>query len=283
MPKKIAPPDEASKRSTGRGTTVPAAARSMALFEVFARERRELTKSELARLLDLPESSCSDLLNTLYDLGYVSRTATTRRFYPTGRLLSVATLVSENDPLGIFGIEAASLLSQKVNETCTFGVIENAKAKVLSVYEGTHRLRYVVNVGDRVSLHGTSLGKALLGELSAKERGRVLRLQPLSRLTDSTTTDIAELEREIERDHARGWYQAREEGASGVWSIAIAGMVGSEPVGLSMIGPADRMQENEKQYVDALMEVRTLLFDRDAANKSDEPGARRPRGRPRRS
>src|ERR1700761_1705070 len=30
-------------------TTVPAAARTMALFEAFAREKRELTKSELAR------------------------------------------------------------------------------------------------------------------------------------------------------------------------------------------------------------------------------------------
>jgi Transcriptional regulator len=283
MREKIVPPDERSKRGVGEGTTVPAAARSMALFEVFARERRELTKSELARLMDLPESSCSDLLNTLYDLGYVSRTAASKRYYPTGRLLHAATLISENDPLGLFGNEAASLLGQKVDETCTFGIVDAARTKLLSVYEGAHRLRYVVNVGDRVSLHGTAVGKALLGALPPDERGRVLRLQPLRRLTEATTINVAKLEKEIEEDRTRGWYQAREEGAPGVWSIAISGLVGTMPVGLSMIGPADRMRANEKRYVEAILEVRATLFDRDGSNGSDPMAVRRPRGRPRRN
>ena len=47
-------------------TLVPAAARTMTLLEVFAREKRELSNSDLARLMDLPESSCSDLLHTLH-------------------------------------------------------------------------------------------------------------------------------------------------------------------------------------------------------------------------
>jgi DNA-binding IclR family transcriptional regulator len=282
MRKKIGSTDERLKRGAGEGTTVPAAARSMALFEVFARERRELTKSELARLMDLPESSCSDLLNTLYDLGYVSRTAASKRYYPTGRLLNAATLITENDPLGLFGNEAASLLGQKVDETCTFGIVDGANAKLLSVYEGTHRLRYVVNAGDRVSLHGTALGKAMLGALPAQERAGVLRLQPLRRLTESTTTEVAKLEKEIEKSRARGWYQAREESAADVWSIAISGLVGTTPVGLSMVGPADRMRDNEQRYVDAILEVRATLFERDRNGHLDQ-AAPRPRGRPRRN
>ena len=60
-------------------TLVPAATRTMALFEVFAREKRELSNSELARLMDLPESSCSDLLHTMHEMGYLLRTARSRR------------------------------------------------------------------------------------------------------------------------------------------------------------------------------------------------------------
>ena len=59
---------EPTAPASRRGAVVPAAARTMALFEIFAREKRELSKSEVARLLDLPESSTSDLLNTLFDL-----------------------------------------------------------------------------------------------------------------------------------------------------------------------------------------------------------------------
>src|SRR6218665_775807 len=58
---------------------------------VFARtirpEKRELSNADLARLLDLPESSCSDLLPTLHELGYLLRTGRSRSFYPTARLL----------------------------------------------------------------------------------------------------------------------------------------------------------------------------------------------------
>ncbi|MGN5477112.1 helix-turn-helix domain-containing protein [Cupriavidus basilensis] len=53
---------------------IPAASRAMAVFEVFAREKRELSNSDMARLLSLPESSTSDLLHTLHSLGYLMRT-----------------------------------------------------------------------------------------------------------------------------------------------------------------------------------------------------------------
>jgi len=256
--------DANKNRVTGAvaaGTTVPAAARTLALFEVFARECRELTKSELARLLDLPESSCSDLLNTLHELGYVSRTASTRRFYPTGRLLNVASAISKNDALGLFGAEAVAVLSQRVNETCSFGIIDGERVKILAVHEGEHRLRYVVKVGDRVSVHGTALGKALLGACSPEERARILRLQPLRRLTKKTKTEPTEIEREVrEAEKSRGWFKSEGEGSPGVWSLAVSGYVGTMPVGLSMIGPEDRMQTNHANFLRVLLEVKEQIF-----------------------
>src|SRR5688572_9985895 len=68
---------------------VPAAARTMTIFETFANARRELSNSEIARLLGVAESSSSDLLHTLHEVGYLLRTARTRRFYPTARLRSI--------------------------------------------------------------------------------------------------------------------------------------------------------------------------------------------------
>ena len=105
-------------------TLVPAAARTMSLLEVFARERRELSNSDLARLMDLPESSCSDLLHTLHGLGYVRRTARSRRFYPTARLLTIAKDISAGDPLYAVAAEACELLRDKTGETGMCGHLE---------------------------------------------------------------------------------------------------------------------------------------------------------------
>ena len=143
-------------------TIVPAASRTMALLEVFARERRELSNSDLARLMDLPESSCSDLLHTLHELGYLMRTARTRRFYPTARLLTVAKGIAAGDSLYAVASEACELLRDKTGETGMCGRVEAGVVKVLAFAEGTHPLRYVENVGNKIALHVSALGKAEL-------------------------------------------------------------------------------------------------------------------------
>lgn len=269
------PPVVEIARSETQSTTVPAAARTMALFEAFARERRELTKSELARLLDLPESSCSDLLNTLHVLGYVSRTANSKRYYPTGKLMTAAAAIAENDPLAAFGAEAVALLSQRAGETSTFGVLDGDGVKMVAVADGTHRLRYVVNVGDRVSLHGTSVGKALLGGVDEAEMARLLRLRPLKPFTAMTKIDPREIEEEVARHRQAGWYMADEEGGIGISSFAVSARIGATTVALSMIGPSDRIRANQEQYLAILKDVEATVF---SGADGDKP--RRGRGRP---
>lgn len=248
-------------KSSVVSTTVPAAARTLAVFEVFAREKRELVKSELARLLDLPESSCSDLLNTLQELGYVSRTVNTKRFYPTGRLIEVAKAIADNDEIFAIGSEATALLSSQTGETCFFGELGETEVKIVAVSEGTHRLRYVVMPGDRVAIHATAIGKALLAGLDEAERARVLRLKPLRALTDSTKTGPEQLEKEIKAHLKLGWYQAMGEGRQGVSSFAVYGHVGSRLVGLCMVGPSDRFASSKNGYLKELKAAEQMVFE----------------------
>jgi DNA-binding IclR family transcriptional regulator len=249
----VAPP-------SARGAVVPAAARTMALFEIFAREKRELTKSEVARLLDLPESSSSDLLNTLHDLGYVSRTPTTKRFYPTARLLSVAREVSENNALADFGAEATSLLAQKSGETACCAVLADDRIKVVAVAQGGYRLRYVIEVGDTFTIHATALGKALLSGVSDTEMHRILRLKPLAQLTGNTKTEPRLLEKDVRAGRERGWQNAVDEGTMGVSSLAIVGRVGDDNVGLGIIGPTERVAPNGDELTACLIGVGRTVF-----------------------
>ena len=160
----------------------------MTLLELFAREKRELSNSDLARLLDLPESSCSDLLHTLLELGYLVRTARSRRFYPTARLLTVAREISASDPVYAVASEAAELIRDKTGETGLVGRVDAGVVKVLAFTEAAHPLRYVQTVGDRLSLHVSALGKAALTLGSAAEAARQLRLKPLKKLCEGILT-----------------------------------------------------------------------------------------------
>ena len=147
---------------------IPAAGRTLAVFEVFARERRALSNSEMARALSLPESSCSDLLHTLHTRGYLMRTSRTRRFYPTARLYEVARQITENDPLSTIAQEAVHQLCERTNESAFFGLLDRHAAKIAAVQPSRQPLRYILDVGHRVALNASALGKALLGALPAE-------------------------------------------------------------------------------------------------------------------
>jgi DNA-binding IclR family transcriptional regulator len=232
----------------------------MALFEVFARERRELSNSELARLLDLPESSCSDLVRTLYEGGYLTRTARSRRFYPTGRLLAIAREISGNDPLFAAGAEAVELLGGQTGETAFAGRLEAGAVRIVACQESRHALRYTTKVGDRMALHVSALGKALLACVPPEETARQLRLKALKALTPHTVTDMKVLERQVEAIRHQGWVLVENEGVEGVAALAVAGMIGGEPMAVSLAGPTERVMRNREQYLAALKEVERLVF-----------------------
>lgn len=239
---------------------VPACARTMAVFEVFAREKRELLNSDLARFLDLPDSSCSDLLHTLHQAGYLMRTVKTRRFYPTSRLFMAASEIIKNDPLYAAGKEAIELLSETTGETTFCGRLDEAAVKVMAVQEGRYPLRYILEVGERIALHASAMGKALLGTLPAAEAARIMRLKPLRRIAPESITDPAELEKQIAEQRARGWYSAHGEGTEGVTALAVAGLIGGQPIAISIAGPTERMERNHESYLAALSQVRMITF-----------------------
>lgn len=241
-------------------TPIPAAARAMAVFEIFAREKRALSNSDVARALSVADSSASDLLHTLHALGYLMRTTQSRRFYPTARLLEASRRISENDPLTTTAQEAVRQLLQKTNESAFFGVLDRGSVKVLAAQGSNQPLRYVVNVGERVSLHASGLGKALLGTLSPADMRARLEEHRLRPVTSDTITRVDQLALDIEAGRRRGWHQARSEGTEGVTALAMAASLGDQAIGISIAGPTERMERHHTAYLAALREVHASLL-----------------------
>ncbi|MBP0445340.1 IclR family transcriptional regulator [Roseomonas sp. SSH11] len=241
-------------------TTVPATLRTLAVFETFAREQRELSNAELARLIGLPESSTSDLLHTLHEAGYLLRTVRSRRFYPTRRLLELARQSAERDPLATFGAEAIATLSERTGETAICGRPDGARVQVVGVQEGSHPLRYMLRPGERLALHASAMGKALLALMPPAETRRLIRARPLRQLASRTITDADALEAEVEAVRERGWAWVADEAGEGVAAIAIAGLVGDEPLAVSLAGPTGRLEGSRRAYLTILEEIRPLLF-----------------------
>lgn len=239
---------------------VPATARTMTLFEVFAQERRELSNSELARLLNLPESSCSDLLYTLQDAGYLTRTSRTRRYYPTRRLLETAQAIAEHNPQFAVCAEAIELLRDSTGETTISGRLEQGYVQIIGFQESRYELRYVLKVGSKFGLHVSALGKAVLAAIPPAEAARQLRLKPLRKVTPRSITDIPTLERQVEDIRRAGYTLVEGEGAEGVSALAIAGFIGGEAFAICLTGPTERINRNIDDYKRAILELKDQVF-----------------------
>lgn len=239
---------------------VTAASRALTIFEIFAHERRELSNAEVAKLLQVAESSASDLLHTLVETGYLVRTERSRRFYPSPRLLALSLSISENDPVARICNDALDLLSERTGETAISGILGSHHVEITGLRQSRHRLRYVFEVGSRFGLHVSALGKALLAELEDEEALKLLTKKPLKQLTAQTITNPELLLQDIQRVRETGYARSDNEGVEDVGALAIAGRIGDRLIAFSISGPLNRFRRNEKEYQRVLMDLKSSIF-----------------------
>lgn len=240
---------------------IPTAQRVLQVFETYARERRPLTNSEMARFLDLADSSCSDLLYTLRQAGYLLRTPKSRYFHPTARLLGVAQGIAAADPLQAFATEALEILTRQSGESSLCGLLDGNQIKIYASQESPRALRYVLKPGTTLDLHVTALGKALLAEMEPAERDAVISTLRFESVTGSTITSPDALREHIEAQREKKYSISRDEGIERVSALGIAGRVGGQLTALSIVGPTSRVNDNMEKYIKIILEARAEFFE----------------------
>jgi DNA-binding IclR family transcriptional regulator len=195
--------------------------RTLDLLELFGRERRPLTLSDVARLLHIPVSSCHDVLQAMQARGYLYEIAPRAGYYPTLRIQTLGKVFADHDPvLARAGLLLRSL-RDALDETVMLSHASGQRAHYLLAYEATNPLRFMVGIGDPVrSQHGTSAGKAALGALEPAQLDEYLKGATLTRLTDRTITSKEALREEIERSRSRGWFLNSGESIEGVTTLS---------------------------------------------------------------
>ncbi len=248
MPERPAP--SAAKPSS---MNVKTALRVIEIIETFARERRALSLSELARLLAVPASSCLALIRTLTSLGYLYETARRQGYYPTGRLLAMAQQIARHDPVLDRVHGTMSELRDATGETIVIGKLHEGQAVVyLDVLESPHAIRYIATAGERSELHANSIGKALLAAMDEAERATLLAHLPFQAFTSRTLTTPAALEADLQQARERGAYVNLSESMPDVGALAWPVRLSGECYAISIAGPVYRIEPHLDRYAPML-------------------------------
>ena len=218
--------------------------RTLDLLELFAKEKRPLTLSDIAQLLKIPISSCHDVVQAMQSRGYLYEIAPRAGYYPTLRLHSLGKEIGDNDPVLMRTELLLRSLRDTLDESVLLSKVSGLNAIYLLVFEPTHPLRILVKVGDSIrSIHGTSAGKALLGSLDDRTLAAFLKSVKLTPLTKQTVRSVAALRKEIEIGRKRGWYVNRGESLSGVTTISVAFTWNSSVYIATIAGPSSRLDQ----------------------------------------
>lgn len=191
--------------------TAPALDRALTLLELLSQSRNGLTLPELACQANLPRSSVHYLLVTLERRGYLHRNPRTSRYLFGRQVLALA-----NAALPALGIrqQAGPLLQRLATQTgltAHMAVFDRDSAVVVAKHEASQSPRLPTWIGRRISLHSSSLGKAMLAFLPAGELDELLAAHPLARYNQHTLASPRRLREDLARVAAIGHAVDNEE------------------------------------------------------------------------
>lgn len=147
-------------------------------------------------------------------------------------------------------------LSRALGETVDLSVLQGRTARFVDQVVGTMRLVAISAVGDAFPLHCTANGKALLACMTP-DRRKVLLGGRLSRQTDATILDRAQLEAQIQACASTGIAYDLEEHSEGICAIGTAFIDPlGRPFALSVPIPASRYAERRDAVIAQLLAAR---------------------------
>ncbi len=196
--------------------------RLIALLEVIAAKEERYSLQRLVEETGLPKPTLHRMLQQLEGAGLLQREGDGRQYGTGVRLRRLAENLLLND--SHHGARHAVLrhLVEEVGESCNITALSGSEVIYLDRVETAAPLRFYLHPGSRVPAHCSASGKIFLAQLTPAQRHRLLAHGPLEKYTPKTVTDLARLEREVQRVKKEGYAFDDEEFLPGLLCIAVA-------------------------------------------------------------
>ncbi|MFT3800944.1 MAG: IclR family transcriptional regulator [Burkholderiaceae bacterium] len=240
------------------------ALRAIQMYEAFATLKRPVSLSELAAQIGIPVSSCHGLLKGAQARGYVYPIRPRGPLYPTRRMLDLCQVIAENDPVTVRIADDLAALVDRTQETVILAKRIGTRVIYVDVVPSPHRIRLNPLVGEVREIPANSMGKALLGTMSAAERAKLLPTLSYVAHTPQSLMSAEALDSDVDKGVQRGWHENFAESDPDVGGISAAVFLQGEPYALCVAGPLHRMLPNYKSHAEHLLATIRRITDADA-------------------
>ena len=246
-----------TRPGSGADGGVQSLERAFLLLELMAEDGGEVPLSRLAAGSGLPLSTIHRLVRTLVARGYV-RQLPSRRYVLGPRLVHLGESASR--ALGTWARPHLSALVDATGETANLAMLDGDRVVYVAQVPSRHSMRMFTEVGRRVHLHCTGVGKALLSQLPPETARELLDRGGMPSRTARTVTDPDELVAMLPQLAAQGYALDDGEQETGVRCVAVPVPGGTAQTAISVSGPEGRVSmESVPQIVAQLQEAAAAL------------------------
>jgi IclR family transcriptional regulator, acetate operon repressor len=225
---------------------VQSIARAFYLLELITAAGGEMAISELANRSGLPLATIHRIIRTLITSGYVLQQPS-RRYTLGPRLIGLGETASRM--LGAWARPQLADLVETVGETANMAILDGDRAVYIAQVPSKHSMRMFTEVGRRVDLHCTGVGKALLAQLPPATALEIVRQTGMPARTERSITDPGELMKALAQVRERGYVIDDGEQEIGVRCVAVPVTGAPSLTSISVSGPETRLTPEVVEHV----------------------------------
>jgi IclR family acetate operon transcriptional repressor len=225
---------------------VQAIERAAAILDMLGQSPQGLSLGEVAARTGLPKGTAHRLLSSLVFFDFVRQEILTKRYRLGFKLVELGNHLLDQLDLRESAHPFLVALAEQVQETVHLVVREQTEAIYIdkvALHPKRSGLQMVSRIGSRTALHSSAVGKVLLSALPQQEVLEIVRQRGLTRQTDKTIVEAAELLQHLETVRRQGFAIDDEENERGIRCVGapIRDASGEVIAALSISGPTSRV------------------------------------------
>lgn len=199
-------------------TYVNSVLKSFQIMNLFDENSTRLSLAEISKRLEMPKSTVHNLLKTLLSVGYIERTE--NELYALGvGLLSITQNIRVNIEIRDPASPLLRDLADQTRQSVYLTVRDGDYALYIYAIESPKRLLARTAIGERIPLHCTSVGKAILAYLPVEEVKKILSHAGMQKFTSNTITTPPNLLKELQEIKKLGYSTDNQEHEFGTFCV----------------------------------------------------------------
>ncbi|MET0757651.1 MAG: IclR family transcriptional regulator [Mycobacterium sp.] len=243
------------------------------LLLLLFREQQRVRLTDACKYLGVAHSTAHRLLAMLAHHGFVQQEPVTRAYIAGPALVEVGLAVVGSLNVREQARPMMEELAAELGETVHLGVLEGNQVRYVDAVESERALRVVARTGTLVPAHCTSLGKALLAQMTDQQVAELypVSAEPFAARTERSITTQASLMKEVSRVRAHGYAVNAGETEDDVGSVAVAFRdFAGRHAAIAVAAPTSRLSSSRISHIGDLM-IQTIARTPESPVTTQEP------------